>query len=73
MYFPCVVGIAIMIWQTFLLKSFSGAALLMEKVGKAPKERLCRKVSYACHKCHAFCFNITVILKGEYIIEIESL
>ncbi|XP_063039869.1 rab3 GTPase-activating protein non-catalytic subunit [Engraulis encrasicolus] len=36
-------GIALMMWTTFLVKRFSAAAFLMEKVGKAPKDRLCRR------------------------------
>lgn len=37
-------GVSVMMWQMFILKKFSSAASLMEKVGKAPKDRLCRKV-----------------------------
>ncbi|XP_077866287.1 rab3 GTPase-activating protein non-catalytic subunit-like, partial [Saccoglossus kowalevskii] len=36
-------GIAYMMWHTFLVKKVSSAAYLMEKVGKAPKDRLCRR------------------------------
>lgn len=36
-------GIATMMWSTFIVKRFSAAAFLMEKVGKAPKDRLCRR------------------------------
>uniref|UniRef100_A0A8C7S9S5 RAB3 GTPase activating protein subunit 2 (non-catalytic) n=1 Tax=Oncorhynchus mykiss TaxID=8022 RepID=A0A8C7S9S5_ONCMY len=36
-------GISSMMWNTFLVKRFSAAAFLMEKVGKAPKDRLCRR------------------------------
>ncbi|XP_070571342.1 rab3 GTPase-activating protein non-catalytic subunit-like [Ptychodera flava] len=36
-------GICYMMWHTFLVKKVSAAAYLMEKVGKAPKDRLCRK------------------------------
>ncbi|MBN3305707.1 RBGPR protein, partial [Amia calva] len=36
-------GIAVMMWSTFIVKRFSAAAFLMEKVGKAPKDRLCRR------------------------------
>lgn len=32
-----------MMWNTFIGKRFSAAAFLMEKVGKAPKDRLCRR------------------------------
>ncbi|KAF7704827.1 hypothetical protein HF521_021899 [Silurus meridionalis] len=36
-------GICTMMWNTFIVKRFSAAAFLMEKVGKAPKDRLCRR------------------------------
>uniref|UniRef100_A0A3P8UDZ6 RAB3 GTPase activating protein subunit 2 (non-catalytic) n=1 Tax=Cynoglossus semilaevis TaxID=244447 RepID=A0A3P8UDZ6_CYNSE len=36
-------GISSMMWSTFILKRFSAAAFLMEKVGKAAKDRLCRR------------------------------
>ncbi|KAM9787605.1 rab3 GTPase-activating protein non-catalytic subunit [Syngnathus typhle] len=36
-------GICTMMWSTFLVKRFSAAAFLIEKVGKAPKDRLCRR------------------------------
>lgn len=36
-------GICSMMWNTFIVKRFSAAAFLMEKVGKAPKDRLCRR------------------------------
>uniref|UniRef100_A0A4W5MND5 RAB3 GTPase activating protein subunit 2 (non-catalytic) n=1 Tax=Hucho hucho TaxID=62062 RepID=A0A4W5MND5_9TELE len=35
--------ISSMMWNTFIVKRFSAAAFLMEKVGKAPKDRLCRR------------------------------
>jgi len=34
-----------MMWNTFLVKRFSAATYLMDKVGKSPKDRLCRRVS----------------------------
>ncbi|XP_061599089.1 rab3 GTPase-activating protein non-catalytic subunit isoform X2 [Cololabis saira] len=36
-------GICTMMWSTFIVKRLSAAAFLMEKVGKAPKDRLCRR------------------------------
>ncbi|XP_029316104.1 rab3 GTPase-activating protein non-catalytic subunit isoform X3 [Cottoperca gobio] len=36
-------GISAMMWSTFIVKRFSAAAFLLEKVGKAPKDRLCRR------------------------------
>ncbi|XP_042356171.1 rab3 GTPase-activating protein non-catalytic subunit isoform X2 [Plectropomus leopardus] len=36
-------GISAMMWSTFVVKRFSAAAFLVEKVGKAPKDRLCRR------------------------------
>lgn len=34
-----------MMWHMFIVKKISSAAFLFEKVGKAPKDRLCRRVS----------------------------
>ncbi|KAK7904496.1 hypothetical protein WMY93_017103 [Mugilogobius chulae] len=36
-------GISVMMWSTFIVKRFSSTTFLMEKVGKAPKDRLCRR------------------------------
>ncbi|XP_056282047.1 rab3 GTPase-activating protein non-catalytic subunit isoform X2 [Pseudoliparis swirei] len=36
-------GISAMMWSTFIVKRFSATAFLAEKVGKAPKDRLCRR------------------------------
>ncbi|XP_045164449.2 rab3 GTPase-activating protein non-catalytic subunit-like [Mercenaria mercenaria] len=36
-------GVCSMMWHMFLSKKFHAAAHLMEKVGKFPKDRLCRK------------------------------
>ncbi|CAL1574623.1 unnamed protein product [Knipowitschia caucasica] len=36
-------GISVMMWSTFIVKRFSSTSFLMEKVGKAPKDRLCRR------------------------------
>ncbi|XP_029643164.1 rab3 GTPase-activating protein non-catalytic subunit isoform X2 [Octopus sinensis] len=36
-------GLGTMLWNMFAVKRLSAAANLMEKVGKHPKERLCRK------------------------------
>ncbi|XP_064622253.1 rab3 GTPase-activating protein non-catalytic subunit-like isoform X3 [Lineus longissimus] len=36
-------GICSMMWHTFVMKRMASAATLMEKVGKAPKDRLCRR------------------------------
>ncbi|XP_071079517.1 rab3 GTPase-activating protein non-catalytic subunit-like [Haliotis cracherodii] len=36
-------GLCSMMWHMYVLKRVTAAATLMEKVGKAPKERLCRK------------------------------
>ena len=33
-----------MLWHTFTVKRVSASAYLMDKVGKAPKDRLCRRV-----------------------------
>ncbi|KAM9316856.1 rab3 GTPase-activating protein non-catalytic subunit [Gastrophryne carolinensis] len=36
-------GLSAMMWNTFIIKRFSAAAHIMDKVGKAPKDRLCRR------------------------------
>ncbi|OCT79434.1 rab3 GTPase-activating protein non-catalytic subunit [Xenopus laevis] len=36
-------GLSLMMWNTFIIKRFSAAAYLIDKVGKAPKDRLCRR------------------------------
>ncbi|XP_059162199.1 rab3 GTPase-activating protein non-catalytic subunit-like [Physella acuta] len=36
-------GVSSLLWHMFILKRASAAATLMEKVGKSPKDRLCRK------------------------------
>ncbi|KAK7502781.1 hypothetical protein BaRGS_00006031 [Batillaria attramentaria] len=36
-------GVSSMLWHMFVMKRMSAAAQLMEKVGKPPKDRLCRK------------------------------
>ncbi|XP_005728771.1 rab3 GTPase-activating protein non-catalytic subunit [Pundamilia nyererei] len=36
-------GVCTMMWSTFIAKRLSAATFLMEKVGKAPKDRLCRR------------------------------
>ncbi|KAM5165255.1 LOW QUALITY PROTEIN: rab3 GTPase-activating protein non-catalytic subunit [Mantella aurantiaca] len=36
-------GLSLMMWSTFIIKRFSSAAYLIDKVGKAPKDRLCRR------------------------------
>uniref|UniRef100_A0A8B9SR58 RAB3 GTPase activating non-catalytic protein subunit 2 n=1 Tax=Anas platyrhynchos TaxID=8839 RepID=A0A8B9SR58_ANAPL len=41
--FVFVLGIALMMWNTFIVKRLSSATYLMDKVGKAPKDRLCRR------------------------------
>ena len=44
-------GVGSLLWHMFLVKKFSNAAFLMEKVGKPPKERLCRKEIGLSEKC----------------------
>ncbi|XP_014669497.1 PREDICTED: rab3 GTPase-activating protein non-catalytic subunit-like [Priapulus caudatus] len=36
-------GVGAMVWHTFFQEKFKAAAYLIDKVGKAPKDRLCRK------------------------------
>lgn len=60
-----------MLWHTFLVKRVSAAAFLMDKVGKAPKDRLCRRVSILlcvyksrmCSKLFSFSSQQVVVYK----------
>lgn len=36
-------GVGLIIWKTFLQKRFEALVLLMEKMGKTPKDRICRR------------------------------
>ena len=36
-------GLCVMMWRIYLFKRVSSLVSLMEKVGKAPKDRLCKK------------------------------
>uniref|UniRef100_A0A672NL05 Rab3 GTPase-activating protein non-catalytic subunit-like n=1 Tax=Sinocyclocheilus grahami TaxID=75366 RepID=A0A672NL05_SINGR len=55
-------GVSAMMWQTFIVKRFSAAAFLMEKVGKAPKDRLCRRVREVTkHKLNSALFHLNLM------------
>ncbi|GBO10631.1 Rab3 GTPase-activating protein non-catalytic subunit, partial [Araneus ventricosus] len=68
---------AAMMWKTFILKTFEATAHLMEKVGKTPKERLCRKelemtdghlenfLNFCCH-------ILNIILESNVPAEVED-
>ncbi|KAL5008455.1 hypothetical protein ScPMuIL_014036 [Solemya velum] len=57
-------GVGSMMWHMFLVKRMSSAAHLMEKVGKAPKDRLCRKdVGMSCPSLLEFMKAVCQLLK----------
>uniref|UniRef100_A0A2K6U183 RAB3 GTPase activating non-catalytic protein subunit 2 n=1 Tax=Saimiri boliviensis boliviensis TaxID=39432 RepID=A0A2K6U183_SAIBB len=58
-------GIALMMWNTFLVKRFSAATYLMDKVGKSPKDRLCRRVS------ESPITRITVVISTLHIADVS--
>ena len=50
-------GVASMMWHTFMVKKVSAAAFLMDKVGKAPKDRLCRRVGAKLQQTYDLSFG----------------
>ncbi|XP_077997216.1 rab3 GTPase-activating protein non-catalytic subunit-like [Glandiceps talaboti] len=66
-------GIASMMWHTFVVKKVSGTAYLMEKVGKAPKDRLCRRdTGLSDTALTEFMGIVCELLLKIYQIEVES-
>ncbi|XP_055949362.1 rab3 GTPase-activating protein non-catalytic subunit-like isoform X1 [Argiope bruennichi] len=70
-------GFAAMMWKTFILKTFEATAHLMEKVGKTPKERLCRKelemTDGHLENFLEFCCQIlNIILESNVPAEVED-
>ncbi|XP_071476615.1 rab3 GTPase-activating protein non-catalytic subunit-like [Diadema antillarum] len=66
-------GVSSMMWHTFMVKKFSGAAFLMDKVGKAPKDRLCRRdVGLSEMALGRFLGLATELLECIYQVEPES-
>lgn len=56
-------GVSSMLWHMFVAKRVSAAAQLMDKVGKAPKDRLCRKeVIMSDKSLTAFCGCVVDLL-----------
>ncbi|KAL8566839.1 hypothetical protein ACOMHN_052237 [Nucella lapillus] len=55
-------GVSSMLWHMFVTKRMSAAAQLMEKVGKAPKDRLCRKETNMSDKGLTLCLGQIVEL-----------
>ncbi|XP_033631830.1 rab3 GTPase-activating protein non-catalytic subunit-like [Asterias rubens] len=66
-------GIASMMWHTFAVKRVSTAAFLIDKIGKAPKERLCRKdVGISDVSLDRFMGLCCELLDMIYVVETES-
>ncbi|CAK8697150.1 unnamed protein product [Clavelina lepadiformis] len=61
---PLQSGLALMAWHTFISKRFVALAKLVNKVGKAPKDRLCRKdVGLCATSMSNFCYCCTQLLQ----------
>ncbi|XP_078675646.1 rab3 GTPase-activating protein non-catalytic subunit-like isoform X2 [Branchiostoma floridae x Branchiostoma belcheri] len=66
-------GLGCMMWHTFMVKRFSATAFLMEKVGKAPKDRLCRKdVGLSDAALTNFLGQCNILLQVILEAEVES-
>ncbi|XP_038077511.1 rab3 GTPase-activating protein non-catalytic subunit-like isoform X2 [Patiria miniata] len=66
-------GIASMMWHTFSVKKVSATAFLIDKIGKAPKDRLCRKdVGMSDVSLESFIGLCCELLDMIYVVETES-
>ncbi|XP_047132178.1 rab3 GTPase-activating protein non-catalytic subunit isoform X1 [Hydra vulgaris] len=65
-------GLAVMLWKAVFKESVQSALDLVEKVGKAPKDRLCKKTVGLGYKSLISFLNAAKILL-EKLIEIEGL
>ncbi|XP_029189553.2 rab3 GTPase-activating protein non-catalytic subunit-like [Acropora millepora] len=63
-------GLAVIIWKRYLKDKISATVMLMEKVGKAPKDRLCRKTVDLSYVALEQLIKATLHLL-ELIVEIE--
>ncbi|XP_077976699.1 rab3 GTPase-activating protein non-catalytic subunit-like isoform X2 [Styela clava] len=67
-------GLAVMSWRTFVTKRYAALAKLMDKVGKAPKDRLCRKeVGISDILMPSFCQACTDILQIIADAELDTI
>ncbi|XP_030854258.1 rab3 GTPase-activating protein non-catalytic subunit isoform X1 [Strongylocentrotus purpuratus] len=66
-------GVSSMMWHTFMVKKVSATTFLMDKVGKAPKDRLCRRdVGLGETAIGKFLGFATDLLDCIYQVEAES-
>lgn len=63
-------GLAVLLWKRYLKDKISASVMLMEKVGKAPKDRLCRKTVDLSYDALEQFIKATLQLL-EHIIEID--
>ncbi|EDO35702.1 predicted protein, partial [Nematostella vectensis] len=57
-------GLAFLLWKTYFKDKISSVVVLMEKVGKAPKDRLCRKtVEMSCEALEQFLLVVKQLLE----------
>ena len=60
-----------MIWDTWISRQIQIAAQLMDKVGRAPKDRLCRKdLGFSEYSLPCFLHSVLSLL--EHIMEVSS-
>ncbi|GCC23475.1 hypothetical protein chiPu_0001871 [Chiloscyllium punctatum] len=66
-------GVAVMMWNTFIVKRLSATAYLMDKVGKAPKDRLCRRdVGMSDTSITSFLGSCSLLLQTLMEAEVSS-
>ncbi|KAJ7379956.1 Rab3 GTPase-activating protein non-catalytic subunit [Desmophyllum pertusum] len=63
-------GLAVTLWKRFFKEKVSATVMLMEKVGKAPKDRLCRKTVNLSYSALEQFLKATVHLL-ELIVEVD--
>ncbi|XP_023244121.1 rab3 GTPase-activating protein non-catalytic subunit-like [Centruroides sculpturatus] len=71
-------GVAYMMWKTFVHKRFEGLVMLIEKVGKMPKDRLCRRdveiSDVYLENFVDFCTQLLeILLEANVISEVETI
>ena len=69
----CVIftGVSVMIWETWVSRSIQSALGLVEKVGRLPKDRLCRRDLGLCEHSLALVFKAASELL-EQVLEVSG-
>lgn len=70
-------GVSVMIWETWVSRSIQSALGLVEKVGRLPKDRLCRRDLGLCEHSLALVFKaaselLEQVLEANVVCEVEK-